>query len=214
MSKLSLNSKKFYNRLKLRNSFMYINKFRYTLLLASLLANIFTEIVCAKTIETKVMCVNNKANWMWLLNDNKEHVTFQGAVKIAKNENKNPRDFESKEWSVKYFLVQEDDPEAKINELQKQCIEKYGEEFPYAQSAHIKENKWLPLGINDSKIAKGIFTVNYEVYVKYWFNRKESLVGLNKNIEYMNVDQLYYEAYFSPDKFSLNPSLLPFDSTS
>ncbi len=146
----------------------------------------------AATVLKSVFCVDKNKNWHWLKNKDKEQVYIYVLEKYAIKHNINAVYGEVLWWKIKYSIPFAQHPEKVISELQAQCKEQYGINFEYAQPAVNIFSIWEPFGVNDEKIAKGVYQIDFNIIAI-----KNSLITLNQ-----------FELSFNQDKSFMNMSEL------
>lgn len=163
----------------------------------------------AQQISTYVYCAKQNKSWEWLKDGNGNYIQVNGVEKTAKKNSNTSGWGNINEWSVNYFQINEDAEGKKIKELQQLCMVKYGSEFQFAQPAQNRHSAWKLFGVNDDKIATGIFSIELTTYLTSngSITSSNNILGINQSGDFMNMDQLLNGAINSRARYRLNSTI-------
>lgn len=163
----------------------------------------------AQQSSTYVYCAKQDKSWEWLKDGNGNYIHVNGVEKTAKKRSDTTSWGNINEWSVNYFQISEDVDGDKIKELQQLCKAKYGSEFQFAQPAQSRHSAWKPFGVNEDKIATGVFSIDLTTYLTSSgsVTSTNHILGINQSSDFMNMDQLLNEAINSRARYRLNSSI-------
>ncbi|KAB8038794.1 hypothetical protein GCL60_07990 [Silvanigrella paludirubra] len=130
---------------------------------------------------TEVFCATNDKKWEWLRSNN-QIVSVNGEWVLFSKSITNNRYL-----SLRYFKIDAD--WSFIENLQKECIKKFGPSYIFAQVADSMFSDWFLLGVSNNSVAKGVFELN---------NR---CVFCSRNLKPFSIIRINFYDYFNLEKY-------------
>ncbi|APJ03669.1 hypothetical protein [Silvanigrella aquatica] len=96
--------------------------------------------------EAFAFCADNEKNWGWLIH-NDDYVKVKGVW----------REMQTNNSTYFYYFIPNEGMD-KIIEIQKDCVESFGNDFIYPQAGSKKSNDWFVFAASSYKIIDGYVT--------------------------------------------------------